>query len=140
MPDDNPNKIKNPFTQYLITFFLIGFLDDINNWNYKKKLILQIIATILFIVILPLDLSKIVFTSIDLQIPWLNYLLLTLFIIGVVNAFNFFDGINWLAGSLAIIIFFSYDILLNPQQLVITSSIYLILIFSFQPPGILVIN
>ena len=121
-----------------MVFFLIGFLDDIYNWNYIKKLTAQIIATLLFIVILQLDLSKIIFTSIDLQIPMLNYLLLTLFIVGVVNAFNFFDGINWLAGSLAIIILISYGILLNTQQLAITSSIYLILIFSIL--GFLVYN
>lgn len=129
------------YRYYLIlctVFFLIGFLDDINNWNYKKKFITQNFATLLFIVILPLDLSKIVFTSIDLQIPWLNYLLLTLFIVGIVNAFNFFDGVNWLAGCLAIIIFLSYGLLLNTQQLVITSSIYLILIFSII--GFLVYN
>jgi UDP-GlcNAc:undecaprenyl-phosphate GlcNAc-1-phosphate transferase len=121
-----------------MVFFLIGFLDDIYNWNYIKKLTAQIIATLLFIVILQLDLSKIIFTSIDLQIPMLNYLLLTLFIVGVVNAFNFFDGINWLAGSLAIVILISYGILLNKQQLAITSSIYLILIFSIL--GFLVYN
>ncbi len=129
------------YSYYLILctiFFLIGFLDDVYDWNYKKKLISQISGIMLFLIIIPIDISKIIFTSIDIQIPWLNYLLLLLWIITIINSFNFFDGINFLAGSLAIIFFSSYFIMYNSSQSIIPIEIIIILIFSIS--GFLVFN
>lgn len=129
------------YSYYLIlctVFFLIGFLDDIYEWNYKKKLISQISGIMLFLIIIPIDTSIIIFTSIEIQIPWLNYFLIILWILAIINAFNFFDGINTLAGSLAIIFFTSYCILLYNGQSVVQSEICIILIFSIL--GFLIYN
>lgn len=134
--------IKNDnYSYYLIlcmVFFLIGFLDDVYDWNYKKKLLAQIAGIMLFFVIIPIDMSKISFTSINIQIPWLNYLLILLWIIAIVNSFNFFDGINTLAGGLAIIFFASYAILSYNNQSAVPLEIYIILIFSIF--GFLIYN
>lgn len=129
------------YSYYLIlctVFFLIGFLDDVYEWNYKKKLISQISGIMLFLIIIPIDTSIIIFTSIDIQIPWLNYFLIILWILAIINAFNFFDGINTLAGSMAIIIFTSYSILFYSGQSVVRSEICIILIFSIL--GFLIYN
>ena len=129
------------YSYYLILctiFFLIGFLDDVYDWNYKKKLTAQVSGIILFLFVIPIDLSRIVFTSIEIEIPWINYLLITLWIIAIINSFNFFDGINTLAGILAIIFFTSYGLLSYSSQSVIPTEIYIILIFTVL--GFLIYN
>lgn len=129
------------YNYYLIlctVFFLIGFLDDVYEWNYKKKLISQICGIMLFFMIIPIDMSKIVFTSISIQIPWLNYILMTLWILGIINSFNFFDGINTLAGSMAIIFFTSYGVISYNSQADLPLGIYIILILSIL--GFLIYN
>jgi len=134
--DENEN-----YNYYLIlcmVFFSLGLVDDIFDWNYKKKLISQIIGVSLFLLIIPIDISKLTFSSIEIQIPWLNYLLVLLWIIAVINSFNFFDGINKLAGSLAIVFFASYGIFYYGMQSIIPLEIFLILIFSIL--GFLVYN
>jgi len=129
------------YSYYLILctiFFLIGLLDDVYDWDYKKKLLSQISGIMLFLIIIPIDMSKIIFTSIEIQIPWLNYLLIILWILAIINSFNFFDGINTLAGSLGIIFFTSYCILFYSNQSVFPSEICIILIFSIL--GFLIYN
>ena len=134
--------VKNDnYSYYLIlctVFFLIGLLDDVYNWNYKKKLIAQIAGISLFLIIIPIDVSKLTFSSFDIQISWINYLLLLLWIIGIINSFNFFDGINTLAGSLAIIFFTSYAILCYSNQSCVQLEVCIILIFSIL--GFLIYN
>lgn len=129
------------YSYYLIMgtiFFLIGLLDDVFDWNYKKKLLAQVFGIMLFLFVIPVDMSKITFTTIEIQIPWLNYLLITLWIIAIINSFNFFDGINTLAGSMAIIFFTSYCIFSYNSQADLQLEIYTILIFSIL--GFLIYN
>ena len=133
--------LSEDYNYYLIlcmAFFLIGLMDDIFDWNYKKKLIAQFMGVVIFFIVFPFDTSKLVFTTIEIQIPWLNYLLLILWILAIINSFNFFDGINCLAGSLAIVFFASYGILYYNNQSVVQLEIYLILIFSIL--GFLIYN
>ena len=123
----------NVLLRYLILcllFFLIGLLDDLFDWRYRKKLIWQLFGIVIFLIIIPVDTSKIIFSTINLQIPWLNYILIILWILGIVNSFNFFDGINKLAGSLAIIFFINYFLLFYNNSQVLTSEVCIILIFS----------
>lgn len=87
---------------------------------------------------MPINISRITFSSIELQIPWLNFILMALWIVTIINSFNFIDGVNKLAGSIAIIIFISYYLMFRNQQNNITLDIYIILIFSII--GFLVYN
>ncbi|MFC1784514.1 MraY family glycosyltransferase [Candidatus Neomarinimicrobiota bacterium] len=132
------NEKCNYYLLFCIIFFSIGLMDDIFDWNYKKKLTLQIISVALFLLVIPIDLSKLTFSSIEIQIPKLNYLLVLLWIIAVINSFNFFDGINKLGGSLAIVFFASYCIFYYSRQSTIPIEIFLIIIFSIF--GFLVYN
>ena len=129
------------YNYYLIlctVFFLFGFMDDIYNWNYKKKLISQIIGVSLFLLIIPIRISILTFSSIEIQIPWLNYFFILIWIIAIINSFNFFDGINTLAGSLAIIFLASYGIMLSSNQSVLLLALVISLIFSIM--GFLLYN
>ena len=124
------DNIYNYYITICIAFFLIGLLDDAFDWSYGKKLSAQTLFIIIFLTIIPVDFSKLIFSSIDIQIPWLNYLLLVLWILAIINSFNFFDGINFLAGCLAIVFFTSYSLLFFNFQTIIQLEVYLIIIFS----------
>ena len=124
------NETYNYYMTLCMAFFLIGLLDDAYDWNYQKKLKSQFIFVLIFLIIIPNDISTLMFSTISINIPWLNYILLLLWIIGIINAFNFFDGINYLAGSLAIVFFTSYSMFYFNHQSVIIIVVYLILISS----------
>lgn len=124
------DKVYNHYITLCIAFFLCGLLDDAFDWHYRKKLLAQILLIILFLLVIPIDVSTLTFSSISIHVPWLNYLLLLLWILGIINAFNFFDGINYLAGCLAIVFFISYSLLSFNFQSVIQVEVYLILIYS----------
>lgn len=133
---------KDPYFQYFlifaIYFFFIGLFDDLFSWNYKKKLILQLIGIIAFLSYLPLNIEIISFNSLVLTNIIVNYLLIGFWILFIINAFNFFDGINFLAGSLAIVFFISYAIYYSLYRDILVLSILLILIFSII--GFLIYN
>ena len=124
------NVTYNYYITLCIAFFLIGLLDDAFDWSYKKKFLAQILLIILFLLVIPIDVSTLTFSSISIHVPWINYLLILLWILGIINAFNFFDGINYLAGCLAIVFFVSYSLLSFNFQSVIQVEVYLILIYS----------
>lgn len=119
-------------TIFGLLFFLIGLLDDLYDWNYKKKLFFQIIVVTFFIFTIPVDTNVLVLTNINLQIPLINLIILVLWILGIINAYNFFDGINLLAGIIGTVIFTSYFLLLSDFNFDSESIIYIILIFSLQ--------
>jgi Fuc2NAc and GlcNAc transferase len=77
---------------------LLGFLDDKNNIRAKNKLILQIILSLFAIFFLeggPL-------VSFDIMPEILAVILSILFLVWVINAYNFMDGIDGMASSGAI--------------------------------------
>lgn len=119
-------------------FYIVGHMDDMFEWSYKRKFAYQIIGTVLVLMVMPINISRITFSSIDLQVPWLNFILITFWIVTIINSFNFIDGINKLAGSIAIIILISYYLMFRNQQNNFALDIYLILIFSIL--GFLVYN
>ncbi len=76
----------------------LGFFDDINNIGAKKKLAVQIFLSgfALF------HLDGGVLSSIDLIPDWIAIPLSLLFLVWVINAYNFMDGIDGMAASGAI--------------------------------------
>jgi UDP-GlcNAc:undecaprenyl-phosphate GlcNAc-1-phosphate transferase len=77
---------------------IIGLLDDIKEISSIYKLIFQIIATL---IILNSGISLILFKGFVGRI--LNITLTFLWVIGITNAMNFFDGMDGLAAGLGII-------------------------------------
>ena len=123
---------------FAIYFFLIGLIDDIFKLNFQKKLILQILGIVLFLYSLQLNIEQLTFSTITLESKYINYFIIGFWMLFIINAFNFFDGINFLAGSVCIVFFISYVIfyLINNELLPIT--IMVILIFTIL--GFLIYN
>lgn len=79
-----------------IIFGLIGVIDDLIEIHFKWKLISQILITIFF-----LSKTGLYFTSLDfgfavISVGWGGLIISTLAILLVVNAFNYFDGLDGL--------------------------------------------
>jgi len=91
-----------------ILFFIIGFCDDIKRLSPYLRLFLQfIVASIcwakgLSINHLNLNFINFNFANIELSVI-LSYLITTFFIVGFINAFNWWDGLDGLATGTAII-------------------------------------
>lgn len=76
---------------------VLSFWDDLREISAKIKLVGQLLA---LLVLMACD----VYVTVVPETWWgmpINYLVTALWIIGITNAFNFLDGINGLAGSLA---------------------------------------
>lgn len=105
--------IKWRFFGFVIASLLIAGIalyDDIKNKPFTTKLIAQFIAVMIVL------LFGIIIDQFNLpvigsySIGWLAYPVTIIWIIGLTNAFNFMDGLDGLAGGVAIIvsIFFGY--------------------------------
>ncbi len=106
---------NNNFFLVLLSFlslFIVGVLDDIKNVNVKFKLIGQFIPALFLIFSLHDQNLVIPFVSWSEEIPRLLKLVFwILVIVGIVNAYNFIDGIDGLAigmGALGGILFGVY--------------------------------
>jgi UDP-GlcNAc:undecaprenyl-phosphate GlcNAc-1-phosphate transferase len=118
------------FIIYSLYFFFVGLFDDLFQWNYKKKLILQILGTIAFTITISKNIEIIYFCTIYSTNPIVINILIFMWLIFIINAFNFFDGINFLGGSLAIVFFTSYVIFFQAAGDLIAIMLLIILIFS----------
>jgi len=121
--------------------FILGFIDDLKKLSASKRLIFQIIASLICI-----------FSGIKISLPFSDGIIkeffssfVTIFwIVGITNAFNFLDGIDGLAASLALVINLIFlFIVVNTSQyevMFITSavcgSIAGFLIYNFHPAKI----
>ncbi len=102
----------------------IGFLDDFISVKKKRnlgltelqKLLLQLLVAALYLVLLRRTghLSSqlyIPFVNVSIQIPWVLYLLLSIFIIvGTVNAVNLTDGVDGLCSSVTVVVMALYAV------------------------------
>lgn len=79
---------------------LLSFWDDLRGLSARFKLVVQLLA---LLVLFYCDVYVTVAPNLWWGMP-LNYLVTALWVIGITNAFNFLDGINGLAGSLAAIV------------------------------------
>ena len=79
---------------------LFGVIDDIFNLKAKLKFLVQMIAA------LAVSLSPYHFTSLFMWKfpPFVGELLTFLWIIGIVNAFNLIDGMDWICGGISFLI------------------------------------
>lgn len=96
-------------TAALMLMALIGIRDDIVPLPAMIKLLVQIVAASMVVVVADVKLVSFygLFGIYDLA-PWLSYFLSIMFIIFVTNAFNLIDGVDGLAGTIA---FFAFSFL-----------------------------
>ncbi|MFC1866738.1 glycosyltransferase family 4 protein, partial [Thermodesulfobacteriota bacterium] len=80
--------------------FIIGLWDDIRPLPALLKFILQILISLLVILIGDIRLT---FFYNELWAPFINIPLTVLWIVGLTNAMNFFDGIDGLSAAISII-------------------------------------
>lgn len=109
-------------------FFLLGFLDDLKSLSPFLRLILQfLISIILWIQGLRIEGININVMN-QLQINYsftlgIGLFFTCFFIVGIINAFNWIDGLDGLAGGIALIFFISQIFLFNTDQFLIASLI-----------------
>ncbi len=102
------------YASFILLF--IGILDDVLGVSWSVKMLAQLVSAILLIVFLYPN-----FTSIQLfgfELPLIpGIVILCLFIIGTINAFNLMDGLDGLASSIALdALAVSFLIGLNPAN------------------------
>jgi UDP-GlcNAc:undecaprenyl-phosphate GlcNAc-1-phosphate transferase len=129
----NYNRIYYSFVFGLVSFFLLGLLDDKISISANLKLIIQIL--ILFIVLLldpNLKIEYIKFSFFDKKI-YLNEFSLIFSILCFllfINAFNMFDGINGQSGLYAIINFLIFYLFL--VKLIFLLIMFIMVIFLYK--------
>ena len=97
-----------PLISISLIFFLIGFIDDIFDISFLLRLALQIILSFVAfsfgIRFFSIRAPEILDYSIILNFPFVICILLTIvWLSGITNSFNWIDGLDGLAGGLAII-------------------------------------
>lgn len=133
---------KDPnIEQYIIFslyFFFVGLFDDLFQLDFNKKLILQMLGTAAFVMSISSNIIILNFSTLSSHNLIINYILVAFWILLIINAFNFFDGINFLAGSLSIVYFSTYYIFYaNCENL---NVLFVLLIIIFSTIGFLIYN
>ncbi len=87
-----------------IIIFALGFIDDIKAVRWHKKFIFQSLSAVFLILFLQTnDLTVIKLFGFTL-LPGIGYLVLFLLIVGLLNAFNFMDGLDGLVTGYSLIV------------------------------------
>jgi len=87
-----------------LLIFGCGIIDDIMDMKWFVKFGLQFIAAILTVFYLKPLFGSLILFGITLPFP-LNVIVLTVFIVGVINSVNLLDGLDGLASGFSLIIF-----------------------------------
>lgn len=92
---------------------LIGVWDDLKDLSFKLRLLIQAIMSLVMMLsaeLILIDLGQLI-APIELNIPYLGYLLTFIAVIGAINAFNMVDGIDGLLGGMATVTFGAMSVL-----------------------------
>lgn len=144
MPFSDLSDIKYLLAGILITFIL-GIRDDVSSLNARQKLVIQTLAAFLVVHFLGTYLNSFYgFLGLEEISPLFGKLISTALIVILTNAFNLIDGIDGLAGGVAIIVFtflgvwFFYNGVSSYALLAITmaSSILAFMYFNWYPSKI----
>lgn len=92
-----------------LIIFLAGVIDDFLNLRAKLKFVIQIIAA-LIVSLSPLYFHK--FLGFDIN-PIAGRVFTFLWILGLVNAYNLIDGLDWLCGGLSFLTLMTMAIILT---------------------------
>jgi UDP-GlcNAc:undecaprenyl-phosphate GlcNAc-1-phosphate transferase len=104
-----------PFLFPLISMILVlgsGVIDDFRPLAPKYKLIIQFVAA-LGVIIPDFTFHRLFFFDIGplAELDWIRYPLSLLWIVGLINAMNFIDGVDGLAGGIAALVTLSYALI-----------------------------
>ena len=95
----------------VILLFFIGVKDDILIISATKKLVVQVIAALMVIVLADIRIKSFYGIFSLFEIPYISSVLFSLFVyIVIINAFNLIDGIDGLAGGIGVIIALTFGI------------------------------
>jgi UDP-GlcNAc:undecaprenyl-phosphate GlcNAc-1-phosphate transferase len=107
-----------------ILLLLVGIIDDITEVTYEKKFVIQFIAALFLMFFLSDTYVTINFFGLNIPSPF-DKALLFVFIVGVVNSINLYDGLDGLVTSFSLLISFVTFFIgwqLNNQFLLILSA------------------
>ncbi len=82
----------------VVALTLVGLLDDIHNIAWLQKLALQVLVAAAIIVVAG-PFTRLDLFGLSIDAAWMNILFSLLWIVGMVNIYNFMDGIDGLAGG-----------------------------------------
>jgi len=128
----------------LLVLFVMGMIDDQIDMKASHKFLIQIIVAVLIAAVgVRINSFNGIFFIWDLPVAF-QYLFTILLVVGLTNAFNLIDGIDGLAGGLALINALVMGITLyNPGELLssliafgLAGSLFGFLIFNFNPAKI----
>ena len=129
----NYNRIYFSFIFGLVSFFLLGLLDDKISISANLKLIIQIL--ILFIVLLldpnlKIEFIKFSFLDKNFYLNEFSLIFSILCFLLFINAFNMFDGINGQSGLYALINFLIFYLFLD--KLIFLLIMFIMVIFLYK--------
>jgi len=84
---------------------IIGIIDDVKHLNHEKKFAAQIISSMLLMVFLSPGYSTVSIFEFTLPSPF-DKIILLVFIIGVINAINLYDGLDGLVTGFSLLVTF----------------------------------
>ena len=133
--------LSQPATALLVggmIFFILGLMDDMFSLHYGIKFVIQITGVVIFLRLLPGESEVVSIMGLNIPGGLIFDIVLGIWIIGAVNAFNLMDGLNTLAGGLGILFLASYGIYFI--QYGITEPLFLIAILIGTLIGFLLFN
>ena len=138
------NQLQYFYASFLVVFFY-GVKDDILKIRPMKKILGQLIVSVILIFKAGLTISNLSgFFGVTLVLPSFSYVLTLMTIIVIMNAFNLIDGIDGLAGSLGILtcctfgafFYLNGDMFYAMLGFVVSSSLFAFLIYNYSPAKI----
>ncbi len=90
----------------------LGIIDDTHGVPYYFKFAVQFIAVVLFLVISEQHAKPVAIVGFTLDLGYLYYPLVMIWMMGVINAINLIDGLDSLAGGVGFIILAVFSLLL----------------------------
>lgn len=135
------NKVNTEYIFLLISgliIFTVGIIDDLIELSAKKKLLAQLIATIVLI-IGGFKLNRIFIIDLDqnIYLKVLSYVVTFIGIVGVINAYNLIDGLDGLCGSITFVTFITYGFIYYRTVPLVSATFF---IFAMAILGFLVFN
>lgn len=88
-----------------VLILIVGVIDDIKEITYKKKFAVQFMAALFLIIFLAPNYTSVSFLGFNIPPPF-DKALLMIFIVGVINAINLYDGLDGLAAGFSLLVAF----------------------------------
>lgn len=89
-----------------VSLTILGAYDDLKNASPLFRLVVEVALVAVLFYFTELSIAPLVaFFGIDSMPVWVDLILTVLFCVGMINAFNFMDGINGLSGGIFVINF-----------------------------------